>query len=143
MALASSHYWIPWARRYQDHHSIWHVENANPARSCSQNVQKRYFQSIEPMTGTNNLFSRENVLFVMLIRRKEADSDICCSSVEPLMFFVCNSFVCKYRQHKYFGLILTSYFYIYITNLLYINNILRLQSQLTSLEVFRFSPLRI
>lgn len=63
----------------------------------NKTVQKRrYFQSIEPMTGTNNLFSRENVLFVMLIRRKEvADSDICCSSVGLLMFFVVKVFVCK------------------------------------------------
>ena len=62
----------------------------------NKTVQKRkYFQSMEPMTGTNNLFSRENVLFVMLIRRKEADSDICCSSVGPLMFFVVKVFVCK------------------------------------------------
>ena len=35
-------------------------------------VQKRkYFQSMEPMTGTNNLSSRENVLFVMLEGRKQ------------------------------------------------------------------------
>ena len=67
------------------------------------------------MTGTNNLFSRENVLFVMLIKRK-LDSDICCSSVGLLCSLLLQFFVfCMYtnKLQKYKGM--------YIRLLLWLN----------------------
>ena len=55
---------------------------------------------MEPMTGTNNLFSRENVLFVMLIKRKEARLRYLLLISEPLMFFVVTVFFCFLYVHK-------------------------------------------